>query len=41
MVVYEIGPDFVLGRLQDDLDVQQVVLFGLSRGPATGAAGGD
>ena len=41
MVVYEIGPDFVLGRVQDDLDVQQVVLFGLSRGPATGAAGGD
>ena len=33
MVVHQIGPDFVLGRVQDDLDVEHVVLFGLSRGP--------
>ncbi len=33
MTVHQVGHDFVLGRVQDDLDVEHVVLFGLSRGP--------
>jgi hypothetical protein len=29
--IYQIGPDFVLGRARDELDVEQVQLFSLRR----------
>lgn len=32
MAVHQIGPDYVLGMVRDELDVEHIVLFGLARG---------
>ncbi|UCF41058.1 MAG: hypothetical protein JSW43_01600, partial [Gemmatimonadota bacterium] len=30
-LVFEIGPDWVLGRIRDELDVEQVQLYGVMK----------